>query len=139
MTTIYKLTWGAADHIQQQARFFNPSHVADACVRFSERVLEMDRNKDIWAAYASLERLPDRIFPKGLHLIAWTKTSDERPTVEGEKTAEAALEQWPQTANLSHLDLTFIRQAVESYAAQLGADASALLKRIDEQIAKVRC
>ncbi len=90
MTTIYKLTWGAGGHIQQQVRFFHATHAADAAVRFSERVLEMDRHPDISAAYASLERLPDSIYPKGLHLLAWTKTSDERPTVEGELTAEAA-------------------------------------------------
>lgn len=91
MTTIYKLTWGAGGHIQQQVRFFNPNYFSDAAVRFSERVLEMDRNPDISAAYASLERMPDSIYPKGLSLLAWTKTSDERPTVEGELSAEAAM------------------------------------------------
>lgn len=88
--TIYKLTWGAADFIQRQERFFSHDRLSDAVVRLSERVLEMDRNPDIWAAYASIERLPDKCFPNGLHIIGWTKTSDERPTIEGEMTAEAA-------------------------------------------------
>jgi hypothetical protein len=90
MTTIYKLTWGAGGHIPEQSRYFDPSHATDACVRFSERVLEMDRNPAISAAYASLSRLPDSIYPEGMHLISWTKTSDERPTIEGALTPSDA-------------------------------------------------
>lgn len=90
MTTIYKLTWGAAGHVPEQTRYFGPTHATDAAIRFSERVIEMDRNPKISAAYASLERLPDSVHPEGMHLIAWTKTSDERPTVEGGLTPAEA-------------------------------------------------
>lgn len=91
MTTIYKLTWGAGGHVPEQTRFFHPTHASDAAMRFAERVIEMDRDLAISAAYVNLKRLPDSIFPEGMDLMAWTKTSDERRTVDGETTAEAAL------------------------------------------------
>lgn len=87
--TIYKLTWGAGGHIPPQARFFGPTQLTDAVVRFSEKVVEMDKAPHIFAAYAGLERLPDSVDPKGLQLVSWTKTSDERPTARGVESVEA--------------------------------------------------
>lgn len=86
MPTIYELSWGASGHIPEQRRYFPPDRQTDAVVRLSERVLEMDRNPEIWAAWAALKRLPDSINPEGMTLVHWTKTSDERPTDEGSET-----------------------------------------------------
>lgn len=80
--TIFELTWGAGI-ISTQPRHFGPCNMADAAVRFSERVVELDRDPLIGAAWVRLKRLPDSIYPKGLDLVYWTKTSNERPTIEG--------------------------------------------------------
>jgi hypothetical protein len=82
MMTTYELTWGCNGK-PTQTRYFDQFEQCDAVVRLSERVLEMDRDPEIYAAYASLKRLPDSIYPEGECLVAWTKTSDERPTAEG--------------------------------------------------------
>lgn len=89
--TIYKLTWGAAGHVPEQTLYFHCTHAADVAVRFAERVLEMDRNPAIGGAHASVERLPDSVYPAGMHLLGWTKTSNERPTVEGATLPSLAL------------------------------------------------
>lgn len=91
MITIYELSWGAGGHIREQRRYFRPENQTDAVVRLAERVLEMDRNPAIFAAWATLKRLPDSIYPEGLTLVSWTKTSDERPTEEGSMTNPCAL------------------------------------------------
>lgn len=92
MMTIYKLTWGAGGHVPKTVRFFEAMQGNDAAVRFSERVLELDHNPVISGAYVHLERLPDSIYPKGMWILGWTKTSNERPTAEGAKTEAEARE-----------------------------------------------
>lgn len=87
--TIYQLVWGASGYSAEQVRYFSPEHLSDAAVRFSELVLELDREPSVWAGYVHLNRLPDSICPDGAGMLAWTKTSDERPTVEGETSPEA--------------------------------------------------
>ena len=87
--TIYKLKWGS-DHNPEKIRFFKPHHCNDVVTRFSEYVIEFDRNPKIFAAYVHLERLPDSIFPEGKWIMGWTKTSDERPTEEGFETESEA-------------------------------------------------
>jgi hypothetical protein len=74
----YELSWGAAGHVDSQRRQFTAWEASDAIVRLAERVLEMDGNAKIWAAWATLRRIAD-----GAMLVCWTKTSDERPTAEG--------------------------------------------------------
>lgn len=80
--TQYELTWGN-QRDKAQTRLFDPHEQCDAAVRLSERILEMDRDPTLSAAWAALKRLPDSFYPEGLCLISWTKTSDERPTAEG--------------------------------------------------------
>lgn len=80
MKTVYELVWGS-DRAPEQRRYFEPTRHTDAVVRLSERVIEMDRDPNVSAAYASLRQLPE-----GNTLAAWTKTSDERPTDEGSET-----------------------------------------------------
>jgi len=82
MMTIYKLSWGGGGNPNQH-RYFNAQYATDAAVRFSERVLEFDRDPNISAAWVHLERRPDSVYPEGMYLLAWTKTSDERPTKHG--------------------------------------------------------
>lgn len=81
--TIYELTSGG-DGKEAPARYFGPCDHTDACVRTAERILELDRNDEVGGAWVHLRRLPDSIYPEGQHLIGWTKTSNERPTREGE-------------------------------------------------------
>jgi hypothetical protein len=80
--TQYELTWGNQRE-SAQTRIFEPFEECDAAVRLSERILEMDRDTTLSAAWACLRRLPDSIYPDGITLVSWTKTSDERPTAEG--------------------------------------------------------
>lgn len=88
--TIYKLSWGGGPNPNEE-RFFRPEHSTDAAVKFSERVSEMDRDPNLSAAWVHLSRLPDSIYPQGMGLITWTKTSGERPTRAGFLTAEEAV------------------------------------------------
>lgn len=85
--TIYELTWGSTD-VPRETRYFTPDHGTDAVMRLAERVLELDK-APANAAFASLSRLPDSIYPEGMTLASWTKTSDERPTDEGSKEMPA--------------------------------------------------
>jgi hypothetical protein len=86
--TIYELSWGGGRAIGQ-TRYFRPEHQCDAAVRLAEKIVELDRGPDS-CAWAALKRLPDSVYPEGLTLVSWTKTSDERPTHEGFKTLDAA-------------------------------------------------
>jgi hypothetical protein len=79
--TIYVLTWGSSD-VPRETRYFTPDHGTDAVMRLAERVVELDK-APANAAFASLSRLPDSIYPEGMTLASWTKTSDERPTDDG--------------------------------------------------------
>lgn len=61
--TIYELSWGANG--PEQVRYFHCGNSSDVCVRFSERVVELDRDPKIGGAWVHLSRLPDSIFPEG--------------------------------------------------------------------------
>lgn len=87
--TIYKLSWGSNG--PEQVRYFHCVNASDVCVRFSERVVELDRDPAVGGAWVCLARLPDSIYPDGMHLMAWTKTSDESPTRNGVATPDEAL------------------------------------------------
>ena len=89
--TIYKLSWSGVGGEPNRERFFRPEHLPDAAVRFSERVLELDRNPNVSAAWVHLDRLPDSIHPQGAGVLAWTKCSDERETRAGFLTDEEAV------------------------------------------------
>lgn len=80
--TKYELSWGN-QRDAAQTRIFEPFEQCDAAVRLAERIVEMDRDATLSCAWAHLLRLPDSIYPEGLCLVSWTKTSDERPTSEG--------------------------------------------------------
>jgi hypothetical protein len=79
--TVFEVSWGSSD-VPQERRYFTCFYESDAVFRFAEKVLELD-HAPANAAYAALRRLPDTVYPDGMHLAAWTKTSDERPTGEG--------------------------------------------------------
>lgn len=90
--SVLELRWGGG-HAAEQRRFFGQSNMCDAVVRLSERVLELDRDPAISAAFASLRRVradgSDGLYG-GDGLVNWTKCSDERPTSEGAETPEGA-------------------------------------------------
>lgn len=88
--TIYELTSGGRDGRGIPPRYFGPGEHPDACVRAAELILELDRDDSVGGAWVHLRRLPDGIYRDGVHLLAWTKVSNERPTVEGATTPEAA-------------------------------------------------
>ncbi len=88
--TIYELTWGS-DRGHKGARYFRPEDQASAATRFADRVVELDRDSLVGAAWVHLKRLPDSVCPEGQTLVAWTKISDEgRGTHPGHLTVEAA-------------------------------------------------
>lgn len=82
--TIYELTSGGRHSQPEQARYFGPCNASDAFVRASERILDLDHDDSVGGAWVHLKRLPDSIYPEGLPLIYWTKTSNESPTSDGE-------------------------------------------------------
>lgn len=87
--TILKVEWGSSSH-PKQVRYFGPRHSPDAIQCFAKAVEMMDADKDR-AAWASIERLPDSIYPKGMQLLGWTKVSDERDIHKGCLTPQQAL------------------------------------------------
>jgi hypothetical protein len=92
--TVWALTWcGDGPKAYEQTRHFTSWRLSDAWVRFSERVLELDRDPATNGAYVHLKRLPDTCFPEGEQIAAWTKTSHESPTIEGFRSAQEAY--WP--------------------------------------------
>lgn len=78
--TRYELSWGAYGVVEpSQLRTFWAPEGNDAVTRFAERVVELDRDDRVSAGWVHLNQFgPDQ------HIAAWTKTSDERPTSEGE-------------------------------------------------------
>jgi hypothetical protein len=87
--TIFELSSGGRDGEKTPTRYFGPCDMADACVRFSERVMDLDGDPKVGGAWVHLKRLPDSIYPEGQTLVAWTKVSNERPTSEGMLSPEA--------------------------------------------------
>lgn len=86
--TIYELTSSGINGIPSPARYFGPADQSSACVRFAEEVVKADQDISVGAAWVCLKRLPDSIYPDGLPLLFWTKTSDESSTKEGALTPE---------------------------------------------------
>lgn len=81
--TRMKVSWGAFGVVEPaQARLFGSSAWNDATTQFANRVVELDRDPKVSAAWVRLEM----IGPNGVHepKAYWTKTSDETPTTEGE-------------------------------------------------------
>lgn len=78
--TTYELTWGAAGVVEpSERRLFSAHYGNDAVTCFAERVVELDRDARVSAGWVHLKQGdPDRF------IAAWTKTSDERPTHNGE-------------------------------------------------------
>ncbi|PQM29391.1 hypothetical protein CVO77_00175 [Sphingopyxis lindanitolerans] len=81
--TYYELTYGANGEATTTLRF-NAFHYTDAVTRMSEAVVRLDADPNQWAAHVSLKRLADEAGPE-IQLVAWTKTSNERPTIEGDR------------------------------------------------------
>lgn len=79
--TKYELSWGAAKVHPEQRRLFhaNRGETNDAMTRYAEKIVELDRDERVWAGWVRLRQIEPAHFD-----IGWTKTSDERPTVEGE-------------------------------------------------------
>ena len=82
--TIYELS--SSD---TPARYFAPHKYCDACVRAAERIGQLDGDVNVGSGHVTLKRLPDSIYPEGMTLVSWTKTSNECPTTDGEVSPEA--------------------------------------------------
>lgn len=97
MTTIYPRTiyevssGGHRAGEEMPTRYFGPCEMADACVRFAELVIDLDRDPMVGGAWVHFKRLPDSIYPAGQGLAYWTKVSNERPTPEGELSPDTAI------------------------------------------------
>lgn len=82
--TSFELSWGAYGVVEPaQKRIFQPFNQNDAVTRFAERVVELDRNPRVSAGWVHLKKL-DTLPERETWIASWTKTSDERPTEEGE-------------------------------------------------------
>ena len=88
--TIYELTSSGLFGENAPPLYFGPSEHSDACVRAAELIIDRDRDDGITGAWVSLKRLPDGIYPDGMPLLFWTKTSNERPTANGAPSPEQA-------------------------------------------------
>lgn len=82
--TIYELTSSGTP-----ARYFAPHKYCDACVRAAERIVQLDRDAEVGGGFVALKRLGDSVYPEGMTLLSWTKTSNECPTTDGELSPEA--------------------------------------------------
>jgi len=82
--TTYELTYGANGE-ETTTLHFDAFHYTDAITRFAEAVVRLDADPEQWAAHAALKRLADDHFPEDRTAVAWTKTSNERPTIEGDR------------------------------------------------------
>lgn len=92
--TIFEVSYGGSGRnelIRETKRYFGPGSITDAVQIFAEKVIELDQNKLVNAAWVHLRRLPDSIYPKGMDITAWTKISDERPIRQGFNTPDEAL------------------------------------------------
>ena len=85
--TIFEVSYGS-DGKDSAVRYFGPFYFSDACLRAAEQIMRLDQDETVWAAWVHLKRLPDSIRPKGEHILAWTKTSNERPTHDGETSPD---------------------------------------------------
>ena len=85
MKTVYQVAWGC-DNGDTGILYFPVLYYGDAVLRFSEKIVTMDKDDQISAAWACLTLVK----PEIQSIATWTKTSDERPTHEGYVTAEEA-------------------------------------------------
>lgn len=88
-STIYRVRWGNGLGVLE-TRYFRPEHATDAAMMFGQAILRMEQSASS-ACYVGLKRLPDSVYPEGLDLAHWTKTSDERPPHIGFATLDEAL------------------------------------------------
>ncbi len=79
--TVYELSFGGDSN--RGTLFFPAIYLNDAITKFSEKVVEFDRDPKVRAAWVHLKRLADNIIQEDTSFAGWTKTSDERPTYEG--------------------------------------------------------
>jgi hypothetical protein len=86
MNVTIKLEWGSANG--PGSRYFNVGNINDAVTRAAAKVVELDKDPTLSAAFVRLT------YTDGQHIFGWTKTSDERPTREGVETAEEAAKGW---------------------------------------------
>ncbi len=90
--TVYALIWGSDRQVEEETRFFTVSQYVDAVVRFSERVVDLDRDPDVHGAYVHLVQLASSGIPEDRQHACWTKCSNEGPTTDGYATEEEARE-----------------------------------------------
>lgn len=76
--TIFEVSLGS-NVSDTEMRYFGPTELPDAAVAFSEAVVFMDAIDEYQSAWVALKRLPDSIYPEGVHILHWTKVSNERP------------------------------------------------------------
>jgi hypothetical protein len=88
--TIWKLSWGSGPI--NETRYFPTHKNNDVLVMFAHKVQMFDGDPTVSAAWVHFGRCPDSVYPDGMTLAAWTKTSDECATVAGFKTPEECLE-----------------------------------------------
>lgn len=77
-----ELSFGSDKH-KTETLFFKPQHFNDAVTVFSNKVVELDGDDDVSAAWVRLIGLPDAVNAEVRHIAAWTKTSNERITFTG--------------------------------------------------------
>lgn len=92
MTTYYELAWGN-NMLAHACRYFDQDSLNDAITMFCGQVQTADRIPELHSAWVSLRRSHE-----AQPYLAWTKTSNERPTRGGDMTPPATLPDAPATA-----------------------------------------
>lgn len=88
----YELRWGAAGVVTEQVRLFPMVNHNDAVTRFAQVVAQLDADPEVSAGYVRLGQVKteagqaDPVL-REVGIISWTKTSNETPTIGGEKPA----------------------------------------------------
>lgn len=75
--TYYELSWGS-NMLPKASRYFDNCDLNDAITMFAAQVQASDRLAELHSAWVSLRRSHEP-----MPYLAWTKTSNERPTREG--------------------------------------------------------
>lgn len=76
--SVYEIAYSSSNGGEQ--RVFDQFKMNDAITRFCEKVTELDTDPNLGAAWANISMVT------GDHrtcIMAWTKTSNECPTIEG--------------------------------------------------------
>jgi hypothetical protein len=90
----YEVSWGGSgSNLEYEGgkRFFPQHKYVDALVMVAHRILQLDGDPLLGAAWVNMILLEFSEDNKSTGYLGWTKCSNERPTSGGFKTADEAM------------------------------------------------